>query len=151
MNITIREATLTDSIKIIEFNKLMAFETENLILADDKITQGVISVLENPELGFYLVAELNGNVVGSLMITYEWSDWRNGLLWWIQSVYVVKEFRRKGIFSSLYHYVRELIKNKENVKGLRLYVEHENFKAQKTYRKLGMTETHYRLYEEIFK
>ncbi len=149
-NISIRKALLSESIDIINFNKAMALETENLVLDDRTISQGVVAVLNNPRNGFYLVAESDGIIIGSLMITYEWSDWRNGLIWWIQSVYIQKPYRRAGIFSKMYDFVKNMAEKESAVKGLRLYVEKNNVTAQMTYSKLGMEETHYKLYEAMF-
>ncbi len=148
---TIRKATESDSESIIEFNIAMARETENKILKRDEIEPGVTGLFQKPEYGFYIVAESGGTVVGSLMITFEWSDWRNGLFWWIQSVYVVPEHRRTGIYRRMYQKVKEMAANKPDVCGFRLYVEKENISAQKTYASLGMSETHYKMYEEVLK
>jgi len=147
INLHIRKAEIRDLDTIVDFNIKMALETENRVLQKAIITNGVKKMLENEHLGFYLIAEVSNQIVGSLMITTEWSDWRNSLFWWIQSVYVIKEFRRKGVYSSLYKYIKQLSAQKD-VCGYRLYVEKENKAAQKTYEKLGMKETHYLLYEE---
>lgn len=146
---TIRKAVETDADTIIRFNTSMAMETENKVLDPDKIGPGVHGLLEKPQYGFYMMAEHNGSVIGSLMITYEWSDWRNGLFWWIQSVYVVPEFRRKGVYRSMYEAIKEMASSEPDVCGFRLYVEKENTIALRTYHDLGMNETHYRMYEEI--
>lgn len=146
-NLKIRKANKSDIETIAQFNINMAMETENKVLPREIITKGVETMINNPHMGFYLTAEVEGQIAGSLMVTTEWSDWRNGLFWWVQSVYVVEEFRRKGIYSALYKYVKDLSKD-ENVCGFRLYVEKENTVAQKTYENLGMVETHYLLYEE---
>jgi ribosomal protein S18 acetylase RimI-like enzyme len=150
-NITIRKALTEDAYLIIDFNIRMAFETEGLELSKEKITNGVINLMNNPGLGFYIVAECNGKIAGSLMVTTEWSDWRNGLFWWIQSVYVLPEFRRMGIYRAMYEHVKELAQGRPEICGYRLYVERNNKIAQTTYEKLGMEETHYLLYEEIKK
>ena len=148
MNLQIRKAAIDDATTIAEFNKNMAFETEKKVLPEDIINEGVRKMLETPSLGFYLVAEVDGQIVGSLMVTTEWSDWRNGMFWWIQSVYVTQRFRKQGIYRSLYKYVKQLADGEENVCGFRLYVEKQNTNAQETYKKLGMSETEYYLYEE---
>jgi ribosomal protein S18 acetylase RimI-like enzyme len=150
-NITIRKALTEDAYLIIDFNVRMAFETEGLELSKEKITNGVINLMNNPGLGFYIVVECNGKIAGSLMVTTEWSDWRNGLFWWIQSVYVLPEFRRMGIYRAMYEHVKELAQGRPEICGYRLYVERNNKIAQTTYEKLGMEETHYLLYEEIKK
>ena len=147
ISLNIRKADKSDVETIAQFNINMAMETENKVLPREIITKGVETMIDNPHLGYYLMAEVDGKIVGSLMVTTEWSDWRNGLFWWIQSVYVVEEFRRKGIYSALYNHVKELSAS-ENVCGFRLYVEKENTIAQKTYEKLGMSATHYLMYEE---
>lgn len=145
----IRRASIDDAIALSEFNQNMAFETEGIKLLPEVIDAGVKTMIENPHMGFYLVAEDNGKIVAALMTTTEWSDWRNGLFWWIQSVYVLPDYRRRGIYRQLYQRVKSLAEAESGVCGFRLYVEHENTKAQKTYAALGMQETHYKLYEEL--
>ncbi len=146
----IRKANLDDVETIARFNIAMALETEAKILDPATITRGVHRLLENPDLGFYLIAESKGLKCGSLMITYEWTDWRDGLFWWIQSVYVDPLFRRQGLFRELFRYVTtEAVKGKD-IRGVRLYVEKDNTGARQTYQSLGMGETHYRLYEMEF-
>jgi len=148
--ITVRQASVSDSHNIAQFNVKMAWETEEKKLDKEIISTGVESLFQKPEYGFYMVAEADGEVVASLMITKEWSDWRNGLFWWIQSVYVKPEFRRQGIYRSMYETILKLATNHTDVCGCRLYVEKENTRAQKTYKALGMSETHYKMYEEVF-
>lgn len=148
--ITVRQASDDDAASIGQFNINMAWETEEKKLDESTITAGVQSLFQKPEYGFYMVAESGDEIVATLMITHEWSDWRNGLFWWIQSVYVKPEFRRRGIYRSMYQRVLELAKNHPDVCGCRLYVEKENVTAQKTYEALGMRETHYKMYEEVF-
>ena len=144
--IKIRKAILTDAPAIIEFQQKMAWETEQFALKPEIVTEGVKAVFDVPARGQYWVAEENGTVVASLLITYEWSDWRNSNVWWIQSVYVIPELRRTGIFKSMYSFIQnEAIK--ENIAGLRLYVEKNNSKAQNTYEVLGMKSEHYTMYE----
>ena len=142
-----RKAILSDRDAIVAFNQAMAMETENKTLPDDKIIPGVTAVLEDDNKGFYLVAEHDNRIVGSLMVTYEWSDWRNGTFYWIQSVYVIPEFRRQGVYSGLYKAVMDIANRRKDVCGYRLYVEKENVIAQKTYEKLGMHESYYLMYE----
>jgi ribosomal protein S18 acetylase RimI-like enzyme len=144
-----RVATAHDAAVLAEFNAAMALETEGKQLLPEVIGAGVRSLLGRPGSGFYLVAETEGQVVGSLLITKEWSDWRNGELWWIQSVYVRPAWRRQGIYKRLYRHVQELAAKDPAVCGFRLYVERENRQAQTTYRALGMTETHYLVFEEL--
>ena len=129
----------------------MALETEGIEVSKDKITNGVVNLMNSPGLGFYLVAECDGKITGSLMITTEWSDWRNGLFWWIQSVYVLPEYRRMGIYRAMYEHVKQLAQEKPDICGFRLYVERNNKIAQTTYENLGMEETYYLLFEEIKK
>lgn len=148
MERTIRKAVAEDAQIIVDFNSAMAMETEGIVLQPERIAKGVMTLLLDSSLGFYLLAEEKGNPIGSLMITTEWSDWRNGLFWWIQSVYVKEEKRRQGVFRELYQAVRDLAAETPNVCGFRLYVEHENHAAQKTYHSLGLCETHYKLFEQ---
>jgi ribosomal protein S18 acetylase RimI-like enzyme len=146
----VRKAVPSDAGLIADFNIAMAWETEDKKLPPDKICPGVRALFSKPEYGFYVVAEIDGVVSGCLMITYEWSDWRNGVFWWIQSVYVKPEFRRQGIYRAMFAYVKELAGQDSGVCGCRLYVEHDNTVAQETYKKLGMKETHYRMLQEEF-
>jgi len=145
----IRKATSEDAKSIAEFNIAMAMETEQKKLKRELIEPGVKALFDHPEYGEYLVAESEGQIIGSLMITKEWSDWRNGLFWWIQSVYILPEYRRQGIYRAMYQKVKQLAEQAGNICGFRLYVEKENEIAQKTYRSLGMDETHYKLFEEM--
>ena len=145
--ISIVPATPEHVEQLTEFNCRMALETEQLELDPDTVRRGVGRLIAQPANGQYRLAERAGNVVGSLMLTYEWSDWRDGNMWWIQSVYVPPEHRRTGVFSELYNHVIELARQDPDVRCVRLYVEHENHNAQSTYTALGMVETGYRLYE----
>ncbi|PCJ58871.1 MAG: GNAT family N-acetyltransferase [Planctomycetota bacterium] len=147
--IEIRFASEADCEIIAQFNIDMAFETEELKLIPAVITAGVKNMLANPSHGFYLVATIEEKIIGCLMITKEWSDWRNGLFWWIQSVYVMADFRGRGVYRQLYNHVQLLAQKEDNVCGFRLYVEQDNMKAQSTYKKLGMAETNYKLYEQL--
>lgn len=150
LEVSIRPATKGDARALVDFNRAIARETEGKELALEVISAGVEALLENPRHGFYLVAESAGDVVGALMVTFEWSDWRNGIFWWIQSVYVKRQFRGQGIYRKLYQEVKRRARREANVCGFRLYVEKENRVAQKAYRALGMTETHYKVFEEIW-
>jgi ribosomal protein S18 acetylase RimI-like enzyme len=150
----LRLADARDVQSIVEFNRAMASETETKDLDREVLTAGVRNLLKHPGYGFYVVAEHDeteheAEVVGSLMVTYEWSDWRNGLFWWIQSVYVKPEYRRRGVYKRLYEFVKSLAAKESNVRGFRLYVEKNNLVAQQTYERLGMTETYYRMFEEF--
>src|SRR5947207_13297574 len=119
MEIRINEATVTDAPPIIEFQRAMARETESIELDGSVVTRGVHAVFDDPSRGRYFVAEAGGEVIASLLITYEWSDWRNGNVWWIQSVYVRPAFRRRGVYAQLYEHVKS-IAERENVRGIRL-------------------------------
>jgi len=151
MNIIVRIADVIDAPIITEFNAAMALETERLKLDPERLAAGVKALLVDPAKGFYCIAELNGAVVGQLMITYEWSDWRNATFWWMQSVYVLPVYRKQGVFKALYRYIESLACNQGLVCGLRLYVEQENDRALKTYEALGMTRSHYQMMEVGFK
>jgi len=148
--IHIRSATPDDASTIADFNIRMAMETEKLALDPSTIFPGVRAVFVDPSRGQYFVAEMGGSVVGCLLITHEWSDWRNGDIWWIQSVYVHEDFRRQGVFAALYRHVANVSRAAGAV-GLRLYMEEENKTAQATYERMGMKLTHYRLLEQMFK
>jgi ribosomal protein S18 acetylase RimI-like enzyme len=149
MSVNIRTAEISHAPAIADFNRRMAAETENYILPYDKILSGVKNLFLKKEYGFYIIAESQNEIAGCLMITFEWSDWRDGLLWWIQSVYIAPEYRRQGVFSKMYKFVSDYAK-KEKAVGLRLYVEKNNADAQKTYLALGMEETKYKLFELVF-
>ena len=143
---TIRKAQPEDASIIIDFQQKMAWETEKMILTPETVTNGVNKVFTYPECGQYWVAEDNDKIVASLLITYEWSDWRNTNVWWFQSVYVLPAYRRTGIFRSMYSHIKNEA-DKQGVAGLRLYVEINNSRAQKTYEALGMKSEHYTMYE----
>ncbi|MEJ6021056.1 GNAT family N-acetyltransferase [Ramlibacter sp. PS4R-6] len=149
MDLLLRKGELRDADTIARFNAQMAFETEGKELIPEVIGAGVRRLLESPSLGFYIVAEHEGRVVACLLITNEWSDWRNGLFWWIQSVYVEQPFRRQGVYRRMYEHVRELSKADAGVCGFRLYMEKDNAVAHATYTSLGMAPTDYLLYEEL--
>lgn len=147
--ILIRLAEIRDALAITEFNRAMALETEQKKLIPEVISKGVDKLLNNPDLGFYVVAERNNEVIGSLMVTPEWSDWRNGLFWWIQSVYIKPNERRKRIYTKLYNFIRDSANDNPSICGFRLYVEKTNILARNTYEALSMIETDYRIYEEL--
>jgi ribosomal protein S18 acetylase RimI-like enzyme len=144
--IEIRKAIQDDLPSISEFQIKMAWETERLALSHETVTNGVKAVFDKPSKGQYWVATNNDKVIASLLITYEWSDWRNTDIWWFQSVYVIPEFRRKGVFRKMYSHIKGEAE-KQNIAGLRLYVETNNAAAQKTYEAVGMKSEHYHLYE----
>lgn len=149
--IHIRPAQLSDAPTIAEFNRAMAWETEEKELPSEIILAGVQTLLATPAYGFYIVAEMDQQIVACLMITTEWSDWRNGVLWWIQSVFVAPDYRRRGIYRRMYELVKDLADGEPSVCGFRLYVERDNARAQTTYRSLGMTQTPYLVFEELKK
>lgn len=133
-----------------QFNLTLAWQTEQKRLELPVVTRGLRILLKHPNHGFYTVAEAAGEVVGCVMVTYEWSDWRCGLFWWIQSVYVKPEFRRQKVFSRLFEFLKEKASQESNVCGFRVYVEGANHTAQSTYSRVGMGETTYKVYEELF-
>jgi GNAT superfamily N-acetyltransferase len=143
----IRKAIETDSDRIVEFQLAMAWETEELQLHEPTVIKGVAAVFADKSKGVYYVAELDGKVVGSLLTTFEWSDWRNGTVLWIQSVYVQPEYRKRSIFSHLYKYVQENVASNPNLRGIRLYADKTNTSAHKVYEHLGMTAEHYQMFE----
>ena len=150
MEITIRPATPTDAAAIAANNRATAFETEGWEIGADLAIAGVRAILDKPSRGFYLVAEVDGAVVGQCMVTYEWSDWRNGEFWWIQSVYVRPDHRNHGIFTRLFRTVEAMAEARPEVTGLRLYVEVANAIAQAAYTRLGMRRAPYVLLERDY-
>jgi GNAT superfamily N-acetyltransferase len=147
MNLIIRPARLADADVICEFNRRLALETENKQLDPAILKSGVNAMLGDASMGRYFVAETEGQVVGQLGVTSEWSDWRNGHFWWIQSVYVTEAARRHGVFRQLYEHLLREARDQANVIGVRLYVEHDNHVAQATYKKLAMVMTAYHVME----
>ncbi len=147
----IRAANFEDAKSLVEFNQAMAFETEGKQLDPQILRSGVEAVLHDNEKGFYAVAESDGKIVGGLMVTFEWSDWRDNWFWWIQSVYILPGFRGKKIYRRLYDFVKQIAAEKGDVCGFRLYVERENTNAQKVYENCGMNASHYLMFEEIIK
>ena len=151
MTYRIRAAGPGDIALLARFNQTMAQESEDKPLDLVRLTAGIGALFDRPADGYYLIAEdARGQPAGALMLTFEWSDWRNGRFWWIQSVFVLPEHRRTGVYRALHEHVREAARADPECCGLRLYVEHENTGAMATYRAMGMVETHYRLYEEEF-
>jgi len=147
--IDVRRATPRDAEVLIRFNSAMALETERKALLPEVVSAGVHYLLNHPGAGFYVIAEVGTAVAGALMITNEWSDWRNGNFWWIQSVYVHPDFRRRGVYRQLYRNLQTLAARDPAVCGFRLYVERDNVRAQATYRAAGMAETRYLVFEEL--
>jgi len=147
MDIKIRKAALGDLPVIADFNVRLAHESEDLALDAVRVEAGVGAVLIDPAKGIYYVAEVAGAVAGQVMITYEWSDWRNGTIWWVQSVYVKPEFRHAGVFRALFNHLQSLARSREDVCTLRLYVHADNTRASRSYERLGMTRTKYEVFE----
>jgi len=145
--VKIRNAKETDLKDIASFQVLMAKETEDLQLDEKTVYAGVKAVMDDPSKGRYFVAEANGQAVASLLITYEWSDWRNGNIFWIQSVYVLPEYRKQGIFRNLYLHVKALAEASADIAGIRLYMELNNGRARKVYENMGMQNGHYEVFE----
>jgi len=148
----LRFATKKDLDILVHFNAALAWETEKRQLDLQRLRLGVQVVLDNPQHGFYVIAETKtgGQVVGQLLITFEWSDWRNGVMWWIQSAYVQEDCRRQGVFRMLYQHVLQEADTENAVAGVRLYVEQDNLVAQRTYESLGLAKTPYQVYERDF-
>ncbi len=146
----VRRATLQDMDVLVEYNSAMALESEGKTLDQRRLRDGVASLFVGDDRGFYLVAEAEGRVVGQLLVTYEWSDWRNAYFWWIQSVYVASEWRRRGVYRRLHEYVVEEARLRGDVCGVRLYVDRDNHVAQQVYSSLGMDRSHYDMFEIDF-
>lgn len=144
----IRVAHREDIDALVEFNHAMAIETEGLRLDRDTLRRGVEAVFADEEKGFYVVSVLGDAIVGGLMVTYEWSDWRNAWFWWIQSVFIKPEARGQKLYRQMYEFVKGRASDADNVCGFRLYVENDNFHAQKVYDAVGMHASHYLMYEE---
>jgi GNAT superfamily N-acetyltransferase len=149
MPLAIRRADPGDIVVVAEFNRLLAWETEAKTLDPAVLARGVARLLADPAKGFYLVAEADGRVVGQLMATFEWSDWRDGWFWWVQSVYVRDEYRRQGVFRALFAELVRRARNAGDVIGLRLYVENGNTRAHATYDQLGLKDAGYSVRESL--
>jgi GNAT superfamily N-acetyltransferase len=148
-DVHVRTAEPKDIEVIAELNLAMAWETEHVNLSGATLTRGIEAVLDDPRHGFYIVAESEGQVVGCLLITFEWSDWRCGLFWWIQSLYIRPLFRRRGVFRQLHEFVKTKALDRSDVCGIRLYVEQSNQVAQRAYQQIGMHARSYRMYEQM--
>ncbi len=142
-----RDAAREDAAAIVAFQLSMARETEEIDLDFETCTRGVSAVFDDPARGRYFIAEADGEVIASLMITLEWSDWRNGVVWWIQSVYVRPAHRGLRVYAGLYQHVRELVRASPDIRGIRLYVDRRNTAAQEVYRRSGMNGEHYQVFE----
>jgi GNAT superfamily N-acetyltransferase len=149
MTLSIRQATPADAATIVDFNRRMALETEDKMLDPQVLAGGVAAALADPHKAVYFVAEEDRHILGQVSVTLEWSDWRNGWLWWFQSVYVRPEARRRGVFKALYEHVYAAARADPQVIGLRLYVEKENHSAQQTYLRLGMEWTPYLMLQKF--
>ncbi len=147
VEIKIRLATPDDAVFIVDFQIIMAQETENIILDKEIVNQGVRAVFNDRSKGEYWVAENDSTIIASMLMTPEWSDWRNATILWFQSVYVIPEYRSKGVFRNMYKALKQKVKSTENLGGLRLYVDKTNHIAQNAYRNLGMNGDHYNFYE----
>ena len=147
----VRLASRDDLFDIVHFNISMALETEDIALNNEEITQGVQAVFDDSHLGRYCVATINNQIVGSLLLTTEWSDWHNKYYWWIQSVYVNPQYRRSGVYKTLYEFVCNSAKEHGDVYAIRLYVDVNNKIAQQVYNNLGMHKSNYDMFEEVIK
>jgi GNAT superfamily N-acetyltransferase len=146
----IRPATWADAAILAEYNVALAQESENLALEPARVRKGVEAVLRDAGKGTYFTAEADGRVVGQLLVTHEWSDWRNGDFWWLQSVYVHPDFRSRGVFKALFNHAVDAARKDPQVCGLRLYVEEHNTRAREVYDRLGLKATGYVVMERLF-
>ena len=144
---TIVRGEVDDIESIVQFQAKMAMESEGTTLDLEKVTKGVTAAMNDESKGIYWVAKVNGKVIGSLMVTREWSDWNNEWYWWIQSVYVLPDYRKHGVYKAMYSTLKEVAKENK-VSQIRLYVDKTNHPAQQVYQRLGMHESHYLMYEE---
>jgi len=151
MEIKVRPVRPSDAPFIVRFNICLALETEGKRLQSERVTAGVAGLLGDESKGTYFIAEAEGQVAGQLLITREWSDWRNGHFWWIQSVYVVEQFRGSGLFRALFEHVHTLAKAQPDVCGIRLYMEAHNVRARQAYERLGLKQTDYQVFEMDFR
>ena len=143
----VRKATLKDKKEIISFQQLMALETEDHVLDEKVLNDGVAAILTDASKGYYYIALQAGTVIGCLMITFEWSDWRNGNVWWIQSVFVKPSSRRQGVFTRMYEQIKREVLSRTDAIGIRLYVFRENHSAKQVYNKIGMSGDRYEVFE----
>jgi len=147
--IHIQKATVQDIDTLIDFQQRLAFESEGVTLDGDVLRKGLRALFADPNKGFYFVAKENAEVIGCHMITFEWSDWRNGMVWWIQSVYVKETHRKKGVFKLMFDNLLSILSTDPDIIGLRLYVDKSNARAMKVYEAMGMDGAHYTVYERM--
>ena len=147
--IKVRYATPAEARRLVDFNLALALESEGLAMEEKTVSAGVLAVMSHPERGFYLVAELDGAPAGCLLVTYEWSDWRNKTFWWISSYYVKPEFRGRGIYTAMDEKLQELAAKDGNVCGFRTYAHKGHKQAQDAFRNLGMVEKEYIIFEDM--
>ena len=147
IDLTITRGKASDIDAIVRFQADMAMESEGTMLDMDRLTLGVSSAINDEQKGIYLVARAEGKAIGSLMLTREWSDWNNQWYWWIQSVYVMPEYRKKGVYKALYATLKDMARE-NGVSQIRLYADKSNVSAQHVYKRLGMHESHYLMFEE---
>ncbi|MEK6233352.1 MAG: GNAT family N-acetyltransferase [Planctomycetales bacterium] len=145
----LRQANVQDVDVIVEYNCRLAEESESIQLDPVVLTQGVAALLEDEKKGRYFVAEREGRIIGQIMITYEWSDWRNGPIWWLQSVYVAPDARRQGVFRQLFGFIENTMEQDSQAVGLRLYVENDNTAAQETYKRLSFQTSPYHVMQKL--
>lgn len=145
--INIRPSKSEDISILADFQRCLADETENIYLDNEVVSAGLKALFADPAKGIYYVAEAEGKIIGCFLITYEWSDWRNGMVWWLQSVYIFPTHRRQGIFKKMYDHIIQMIHHDKNIIGLRLYVDKKNTHAQKVYQAMGMNGDHYTVFE----
>jgi ribosomal protein S18 acetylase RimI-like enzyme len=147
ISVSVRKSTPADIDVLADFQQRLAKESENFSLDLNTVKKGILAMFDDPCRGTYFIAEVDGVIAGCHSITYEWSDWRNGMVWWLQSVYVVEKFRKAGVFRAMFEHLQSIIKNDLQVVGLRLYVDKSNSAAQKVYASIGMNGDHYAVFE----
>ena len=148
--LTIREGNPADADALIAFSLALGAEVEGKVLDEQTVRSGVTAVLDSRDLGFYLLAETADAPIGGLAISYEWSTWRSATFWWIQDVYVLPEWRRQGVYCTLYDHLYRMAKSRDDIGGIRLYVDQGNESAKRTYERLGMDRAHYDMFEVDF-
>jgi ribosomal protein S18 acetylase RimI-like enzyme len=146
-SVSVRKSILADLKTLADFQQRLAKESESFELDLSTVKKGIQAMFDDPSRGTYFIAEVDGVIAGCHSVTYEWSDWRNGMVWWLQSVYVAEQFRKNGVFKAMYDNLQSLIKADPNVVGLRLYVDKSNAAAQKVYASIGMNGDHYAVFE----